>query len=272
MINNLSFVMYTNEKYLPIAKLSIDSLTEHFTLPIPKYLATNHFESHLNYHDFSIIDTQISFQNDASHFRDVMYNLLTKHVYTQYFLYFSEDYYLINTFKSDKFIQLLSYIETNNIGYMSLIGHPLCFGSIVEDVEKYDLTNIMKFNLSYTYSFSMQPAVWNKDLFLEILENNPKLTLQMLDTTNFNNKKGIHLSNGWDYDLEPYGFVFDNALFGNYAFDTHNGLDDYYILLYSEIIRGGKFNIHTHINNRNTVNTIIKKYNIKNNPIYQEFL
>lgn len=272
MINNISFVMYTNEKYLPIAKLSIDRVTEYFDLPIPKYLATNRFDSNLDYNDFTIVDAEIPFQHDASHFREVMYNLLTRHVYTKYFLYFSEDYYLINTFKSDNFVKLLSYMEDNDIGYMSLIGHPACFGYPVGNTEKYNLKNIMKFNMSYTYSFSMQPAVWNRDLFLEILENNPKLTLKMLDTTNFNNKKGIHLSNSWDYGWEPYGFIFDNILFGNYAFDTHNGIDDYYIILYSEIIRGGKFNTHTHINNRKTVNKIIQNYSIKNNSIYKEFL
>lgn len=272
MINNISFVMYTNEKYLPIAKLSIDRIAEYFTLQIPKYLATNHFDSDLDYHDFSIVDTQTPFQTDASHFREVMYILLTRYVRTKYFLYFSEDYYLINYFKSNNFIKLLSYIEDHNIGYMSLIAHPPCFGSPVEDVEQYGLKNIMKFNSSYTYTFSMQPAVWNRDFFLEIIESNPVLTLQMLDTTNFNNRDKIHLSNGWNYSWDPYGFIFNNSLFGNYAFDTHNGIDDYYMLLYSEIVRGGKFNLNNHFNNRNTVQNIIAKYNLENNPIYKEFL
>ena len=157
MIKNLSFVMYTNEKYLPIAKLSIDRVSEYFNLSIPKYLATNRLNKdfNLNYDDFEIIDANISFESDGSHFRNVMLNLLTNHVKTKYFLYFCEDYYLINTFKINNLIKLLSYIEDKDIGYMSLIGHLQCYGSKKNDTESYELPDIMQLNpMSYVYSFS----------------------------------------------------------------------------------------------------------------------
>jgi hypothetical protein len=275
MIKNLSFVMYTNEKYLPIAKLSVDKVLEYFKLSVPKYLATNRLNKNfdLDYCDFKIIDTNTPFKNDGSHFRNVMLTLLNNHVKTKYFLYFSEDYYLIKPFKINNLIKLLCYIEDKDIGYMSLIGHPQFYGSKNNDTESYDLPDIMQLNpMSYIYSFSMQPCIWNKDFFLQIIDSNQRLTLPILDTTNFKNRKNQPLSSGWDYNWTPHSFVFDSSLFGNYAFDTHNGIDDYYILLYSEIVRGGKFNLNTHNNNKNTVNSIIKQYNITSNPIYQQFL
>lgn len=275
MIKNLSFVMYTNEKYLPIAKLSIDRVSEYFNLSVPKYLATNKLNKdfNLDYCDFEIIDANIPFESDGSHFRNVMLTLLTNYVKTKYFLYFSEDYYLIKTFKINNLIKLLAYIEDKDIGYMSLIGHSQFYGSKNNDTESYDLPDIMQLNpISYIYSFSMQPCIWNKDFLLQIIDSNQRLTLPILDTTNFKNRKNKPLSNGWDYNWTPHGFIFNNSLLGNYALDTHNGIDDYYMLLYSEIVRGGKLNLNTHNNNKNTVKSIISKYNIRSNPIYQQFL
>lgn len=272
-MNDISLVVYTNEKYLPIAKLSIDQIKQYFSAPVPKYLATNRFhDMGLNYDDFIIVDANTNFQVDASHFREVMLQLLSKHMHTKYFLYFSDDYYLIKPTKIDNLTKVLSYVQDNNIGYMSLIGHPACFGNLVNNTAPYTLPDIMKLDTSYVHAFSMQPAIWNREFFLQILESNGRLTLQMLDSTSFNNRSGKHIVEKWDYDWSPYAFVMDDNLFGNYAFDTHNGIDDYYILLYSEIMRHGKMNLTNHINNRNTVTEIINKYSLRSNPIFREFL
>lgn len=272
-MNNLSLLMYTNEKYLPIAYLSALQHNKYLNLNIKKYLVTNKFIDYgFNFNDFSIIDTDTSFAGDASHFRNVMYKTLKDHIKTDYILYFQDDYYLIDKIKNDNFLQLFNYVQDKNIGFMSLYGHRPEHGIIVDDTKTYDLLNIMKFHHSYTYSTSVQPCIWNRKFLLDILEHNERLTLSMLDTSHFKNKAGGRQSDHWDYDWEVYGLVFDRPIMGAFAFDEHNGSDDYYLLHYSEIIRHGKFNRHTHHNNKKIVEKIIEELNLKNDNRYKLFL
>jgi hypothetical protein len=272
-MNNLSLLMYTNEKYIPVAYLSYMQINKYLNLHIKKYLVTNKFlDYNFSFDDFSIIDTSISFCDDASHFREVMYKALKEHILTDYILYFQDDYYVLNYVKTDNFIKLFDYIQSKNIGFLSLYGHGAFNGEIVADCDMNGLPNIIKFYHSYMYSTSVQPCIWNRKFLLDILENNNYLTLSMLDTSNFKNKKGSHQSAEWDYDWDVYGLVFDKPEMGGFAFDEHNGIDDYYLLHYSEIIRHGKFNTHTHRNNKTIVENIIKKHNIYSDNRYKQFI
>lgn len=272
-MKNLSLLMYTNEKYIPIAYLSSIQQNKYLNLNINKYLVTNKFIDYgFNFLDFNIIDTNTSFVDNSSHFRNVMYKALKYHIDTDYILYFQDDYYLLNKIKNDNFIQLFSYIKDKNIGFISLYGHNPQHGSIVTDTKSCDLPNIMKFHHSYTYCTSTQPCIWNKKFLLDILEHNEYLTMNMLDTSHFKNRSGGLQSEAWDYDWDLYGLVFDNPIMGSFAFDEHNGIDDYYLIHYSEIIRHGKFNTHTHRNNKKVVEELIKQYNLTNDNRYANFL
>ena len=268
-MNNLSLLLYTNEKYIPIAYLSSIQHKKFLNLNITKYLVTNKFiDQNFNFTNFNIIDTQVTFTDDASHFRNVMYEALTNYIKTDYILYFQDDYYLINYIKIDNFIKLFNFMQNNNIGFLSLYGHDKINGEYIYN----DLSKLIKFNYNYEYCFSTQPCIWNRRFLLEILESNPYLTMRMLDTAKFKNKQGKHISENWDYNWSGAGLIFDSPEMGNYALDTHNGLDDYYLLIYSEIIRHGKFNTHTHKNNKFIVNQIISEYNLLKDLRYNEFL
>jgi len=63
-----------------------------------------------------------------------------------------------------------------------------------------------------------------------------------------------------------------NSLTSNYTFDEHNGNDDYFLMLYSEILRFGKFNFNTHSNNRIFLEKFLSEKNIdKNHEIYYKY-
>lgn len=273
MLDNISLIMYTNEKYIPIANLSASQINKHLLLNIPKYLITNKFiDYNFNFLDFHIIDTNTPFAHDASHFREVMYKTLKNYINTDYILYFQDDYYLFKDLKINNFLNLFNYIQQQDIGFMSLYGHGSECGELIENTTKFNLPSIMKFYRSYMYSTSVQPCIWNRQFLLDILEHNEYLTLSMLDTSNFKNKMGYRQSDGWDYQWDTYGLVFDSPDMGGFAFDNHNGIDDYYLLMYSEIIRHGKFNTHTHYNNKIIVNKIIEEYKLKKDSRYSNFL
>jgi hypothetical protein len=68
-------------------------------------------------------------------------------------------------------------------------------------------------------------------------------------------------SDFWDYEFKHICLNKNNST-GNYAFDEHNGEDDYFLFLYSEIMRHGKFNVLSHRNNRTFLDEFLPKNNI----------
>lgn len=271
-MNNISLVMYTNEKYLPIAYLSSIQINKYFNLDIPKYLLTNRYLNlNFNYENFNIFETNTKFDSYGYHFKDMMIKFLSS-IDSTYILYFQDDYYLINYFKQDNFYNLLNYIISNDIGFMSLTPAKTQFGNIVNNTKSYNLPDIIELNPSYEYITSTQPCIWNKNLLLQILKDNDYLNLSMLDTANYKNSHGNPIRSEWTYYQKPYSFASSCSIVKNYAFDEHNGNDDYYILLYSEIIRYGKFNTNTHKNNKQIVEQIMNMYDLQNDNRYKIFL
>jgi len=75
----------------------------------------------------------------------------------------------------------------------------------------------------------------------------------------------------WDYGFKHLCLnKFDYT--SNYAFDERNVDGDYFLFLYSEIIRFGKFNFKTHNNNRFFLEKFLNEKDITpQHPIYGKF-
>lgn len=283
----LSVVFYTNEKYFPIAELAISEFNKFSkNINIEKYLITNKTQKDYcpNILDFKLLDTNVEFRSDASHFSEVLINGLKK-IKTEYVLFFLEDYFLMRDIKKSNLKKLMNVILYNNIDHFSFMSYDY------EDWETLDLNydqvglpknSILEIKDSYLYKYSAQPCIWKVSSLIELLENNPNLTVSQLDVTDIKNKKGEKRhgnSEGfwntpidfWDYDFKSYCLRKMHQT-NYYAFDTHNGKDDYLFFQYAEVIRFGKFNFKTHRNNRDYVINFLNEKNInKDNLKYKNF-
>jgi hypothetical protein len=142
------------------------------------------------------------------------------------------------------------------------------------DYSKYDLPQdiFLNLNTSYRYMLSVQPSIWNRKSLIKLLESNLKLGLHHFDTSYVRNMKGELRYNMdgdfyetkndyWDYDFKHL-CLNKTPYTSNYAFDERNVDGDYFLFLYSEIIRFGKFNFNTHHNNRFFLEKFLNEKNI----------
>jgi len=279
-MKDLSIIVYTNQTYLPIAKLSVENINKHFCdVDIQKYITSNSFNGDFKFNEMGItpIDSSIPFSENGSHFSRVLINALNE-ISSKYVLLILEDYIIMNDVKQNTLKNLISVMENENIDYLSLMSYEYNdWESLNIDYEKYSLPNniLMKFNYSYFYMFSVQPCIWKRESLITILEHNKNMSVHDFDTTNIKNKKGesrySHNDGMWDTpdNFWDYNFNFvtlrKNELTKNYAFDERGSDGDYFLFLYSEIIRFGKFNFNTHQNNKIFLDKFLEEKNINKN-------
>jgi len=279
-MKDLSLLIYTNQTYLPIAELCLEQISKHFKeIDIKKYITSNSFSVNSKLHemDANLIDTSISFSENGSHFSDVMIEALKK-IPTKYVLLFLDDYLIINDVKKDVLNNLVCVMEDENIDYISLMSYQYdSWEPLNINYEKYSLPKniLINFDYSYLYMFSVQPCIWNKESLITILEHNKNICVHSFDTTNVKNKRGEirhSYSDGfwqtpidfWDYNFK-FVTLRKSELTANFAFDERGCEGDYFLFLYSEIIRWGKFNFKTHNNNRIFLEKFLNEKNITSN-------
>jgi hypothetical protein len=286
-MENLSLLLYTSENHTPIAKLFIQEFNKFSNgLNIPKYIVSNDFKCGNDFTSmgFNMINANIQYCLGGTHFSKVMLKSLNE-IQTDFVILFLEDYILINNIKVDVLSNIMNVMVNENIDHLSLMSYE---GSNWEnyniDYEKYNLDNdiFLKMNEEYLYMLSVQPCIWKRESLIKLLNNNLEVGIHSFDTSYVRNNKGEVRNNinGEFYETPPnfwdYGFKHITLnkipLTGNYAFDEHNGEDDYLLFLYSEIMRHGKFNVLSHENNKVFLNKFLMDNNITpNNKQYSKY-
>jgi hypothetical protein len=283
-MNNLSIVLYTSEKHTPIAKLFVQEFNKFSNgLSIPKYVVSNNFKCDTDFNSmgFNKINCEIPYCGGGTHFEKVMLRSLDE-VNTDYILFFLEDYILTKNIKVDILEKLINVMVNENVDHLSLMSYDHCDWKTFDiNYNHYGLNQDIFLNIDekFLYMFSVQPCIWKKESLIKLLKHNPGIGIHTFDTSYVKNIKGQTRNNlnGESYDTPSdfwdYGFkhisLKKNELTSNYAFDEHNGEDDYFLFLYSEIMRHGKFNVISHDNNRIFLNNFLTENNI--NPQNREY-
>lgn len=279
-MKDLSLLVYTNQTYQPIAELCLEQINNHFKkVNFKKYITSNCFSNDFKelINDFDVIDTSVPFSESGYHFSEVLIKSLER-ISSEYILFFLDDYLVINDVKLDVLENLINVMKDENIDYVSLMSYDYSnWKSLNINYQKYSLPEdiLIHFDYSYYYMFSVQPCIWKKNSLITILEHNKKINVHDFDTTNIKNKKGeIRYYNDYSFwntsdDFWDYNFKFvtlrKSEITKNFAFDERNSGGDYFLFLYSEVIRNGKFNFNTHHNNRIFLEKYLKDKNIFSN-------
>jgi hypothetical protein len=284
-MNNLSILFYTSENHVPISKLSIEEFNK-FTknIDIKKYLVTNNINDELDFLDFKVINTLTPYCDGGTHFSEVMIKGL-KEVETDYVLFMLDDYTLFTEIKQENLKSLVLIMEDKKIDHISLMSYNFENWGIYDiNYSKYNLPQnvLLNLNTSYRYMLSVQPSIWNRNSLIKLFESNPKLSLKHFDTSYVKNMKGEYRHNMdgdfyetkndyWDYEFKHL-CLNKSHITSNYAFDERKVDGDYFLFLYSEIIRFGKFNFNTHHNNRFFLEKFLNEKNITSqHPLYGKY-
>jgi len=284
-MNNLSVLYYTSENHAPIAKLSIDEFNKfNQNISFKKYLVSNNIKDNIDFSDFQIINTFTPYCGGGTHFSEVMIKGLSM-IDTDYVLFMLDDYTLFTEIKKENLEKIVSVMNDEKIDHVSLMSYNFKDWEIYNlDYSKYNLPQdiFLNLNTSYRYMLSVQPSIWNRKSLIKLLENNEKLGLHHFDTSYVRNMKGElrHNMVGDFYETKndywDYGFkhlcLNKSDITSNYAFDERKVDGDYFLFLYSEIIRFGKFNFKTHDNNRIFLEHFLTEKNITSqHPIYGKY-
>jgi hypothetical protein len=259
-MGNIETIIYTNENHINILNVTLPRFVK-FLKPINSNIniVTNKFvnNTNINFNDVNIIETNINFDPQGSHFRDSMLIALTS-IKSEYVLFFCDDYMLNSMIKIDMFNKVKNIINHYNCDFLSFsslayIRHYLEKWLMVNpDLKEFGIEGgiLYEINENYRHLYSVQPCIWKKESLIKLLENNDYLTLHMLDNTIIKNKKG--LLRNLNYETDYYDVDGENNLdygFKNYTIhlpplsfniDDRNLNSDYFVFDYGEILRHGK--------------------------------
>lgn len=279
MIKNLAFLVYTNEKYLPIADLTMESFDDWFPRNVFKrYLVSNKFTNYqFKTKNFIPLESQTEFDGMGNHFGETLSKSLPK-ITEEYIFFLCDDYFVINKPNLERLRDLIKIIINSKIDFFSFASmNPNSEWEIFN--EKNDLLpDIQLYYIpeNYQYRHSVQPCIWKKNSLLEILKYNTHLPIHHLDTTNILNKKGFNRE--FFYEKSIWGEYPNNEGYGFKCICTDfKGYDEltdynYFILPYVEIIRHGYFNFWQETNTKRFIEKLIEEKDIRNNKELKKFI
>lgn len=279
-MNNICFLFYTNEQYLPILDLTNQEFDKFFPEnKIRKIVVANNFSDYeFTSDNFEKINTNIPFDGMGNHFERVMINALSV-IEEDYIIFFCDDYMLIDKPKLEKLNKLIEFIQKDDIDFFT-------FASVnpKENWTKYQVPenisegrSFYQIPYNYQYHYSVQPCIWKKSALLEILYHNPNLSLHGLDTSNIKNRQGFRKEMNYETSVwkdykngeQSYGF---KCIATDYkAFDEMEDFQ-FFVFPYVEIIRHGFFNMQYETNTKRFLEKFIPEKNLNTNKNYQKFL
>jgi len=258
MINDVSVLVYTNERGISITDLTLPRVITAFENVIDNiYLTANKLPSNFNTYNVRYIDAGVEFSTNGSHYSQTLQYAL-KEIPEEYILFLCDDYLFHSQAKQNVLENIVTLIKKYNVDYFSFAS--LCYCDIVIREWKTPDINLKEFNLegtlyeigdNYRHLYSVQPCIWKKTSLLRLLESNPNMSLWDMDNTSVRNTKGKgrHLN----YETNLYEVTPETALdfnFKNYTInlppltyniDNRQPDSDFYVLDYGEVIRHGKF-------------------------------
>jgi hypothetical protein len=283
-MNDLEIIVFTNENHIDILNVTLPRIVNYLS-PINSKInvITNKFvnDTDIDFSKVNVIDTNIKFDKNGSHFRDSMLFSLLQ-IKSKYVLFFCDDYLINSVIKKDTFNNVMDIIEHYNCDFMSFS----TLKSNRQDLLKWKIinSNLTNFGIDdavlyevdkdFRHLYSVQPCIWKRESLIELLTYNEFLTLHMLDNTMIKNKKGVDRILNYETNyFESNNFNSLDYGFKNYIIDlpplTFN-IDeralnsDYFIFDYGEIMRYGK------IQEYRTNSVIILNEFLNENPIIKD--
>lgn len=293
-IDNVHFLIYSNENTLPIVDLSLKYFDKHFGLDNIKItVASNKFlTDDLSFKDkVNYISADVPFCNGGGHFSKTISNAIDI-IEEKYIFYYCEDYINIDPVQWDKFAKLINLLDKENIDLFTFSNfRPDHFNKnntpgtfkVFEKCEEYgfNIDDIFYVGEEQIHRYSLQPGIWNKNSLKEILSYNPHMTLHHLDSSHIKGKKGSYR----DRKLEPFQqyvpWLDTSENYNHKVLTCKNMIFDYYpdarqqfVISYLELMRSGKICFHgssllSHIEKDNWVRIEIDKI-VKENDLYND--
>lgn len=210
MKNNISFIVYSHSSYSDLWEAFFDRAAKHVDCEFEKYylfadsvpeemkeIVPSHFEV-------------VTYEDNES-YTERLSKCLSQ-IETDYCLFHHEDMILCGDAKMDTLNEYFTLMNTENIDFIKLLkgGAPQ---DTAADTSHYKCESLRVILSSFQYIIAIQPSIWRKKTFLEIV----------------NHHQGMNI---WDFETKAqefcrlrnykcfYSFVGDERKRGNYHWDS----------------------------------------------------
>lgn len=258
---NISALMYTSPGYLPICELACDHIRLLPEWPLQTYLACSNFpEQYLNTTNISPCEAIIFPQEkevEGEQWREVIIHALSK-ISSKYVLCLLDDFMITAVNWQVILNEIVPIVEEHDYTNISFQAVEFNTTHFTPPAIQYNTTNFTVWEVSseWQYKNSVQPAIWNREHLLHLLQSNSTAKLHSFDI-NHN--------------------IVDNSEFKRLVtnnFPNASGRKYQYhqpLFQYTEIIRWGGFNISESSHTIPFIKDLIEKYDLKNKERYSPF-
>lgn len=275
-MEDISFLIFTNEKYFDLLELTLPFVlnnTKHLEKKIN--VVSNRLPTNVSLYDVTYFNANENFTENGSHFRNCMLYALER-IGERYILFLCDDYLIQSPIDKIIFRNIISFLDEFSVDFLSL-GTQKHIENVITSWKQpniehtnfwFDKNHFYEMDSSYRHMYSVQPCVWKKNSLIELLINNPTLTLHQLDNTDIMNKKqkrrNFEFIEPLFYKNEPnfFDYQFKNFCYHNppltYHIDEKPIGSDFFLLDYFEIVRHGKF-LTANVNSKFLLDNILEK-------------
>lgn len=274
-MRDISFVVFTNEKYFKLLYLTLP-----YTIENTKHLGktvnvvSNRIPEHDKFDGVNYIDPNVNFSPTGSHFRDSLLTALNQ-IPEDYILFLCDDYLIKSPINKNRFDNLVNIMEKINGDFLALGTQKHIENFVVNwnrpeiKLSDYGFPDdcFYEFDETARHMYSVQPCIWKKSSLIELLNHNPGLTLHQLDNTDILNKRREKRNL---IDKHSYLFYETKENFFDYGFKNFcyhfppltNHVDekpmssDFLLIDYIEIVRHGKF-LNAEVNSKTILYNIL---------------
>jgi hypothetical protein len=274
-MRDISFVVFTNEKYFKLLYLTLP-----YTIENTKHLGktinvvSNKIPEHDKFDGVNYIDPNVNFSSTGSHFRDSLLMALNQ-IPEDYILFLCDDYLIKSPINKNRFDNLVNIMEKINGDFLALGTQKHIENFVVNwnrpeiKLSDYGFPDdcFYEFDETARHMYSVQPCIWKKSSLIELLNHNPGLTLHQLDNTDILNKrrekrnlieKHSYLfyeskENFFDYGFKNFCYHFPPLT--NHV-DEKPMSSDFLLIDYIEIVRHGKF-LNAEVNSKTILYNIL---------------
>lgn len=300
-LQNVHFLIYSNENTLPIVELSLKYFEKYIGLDNIKIsVASNRYlNNNLPFKDkVNYINADVDFASDGFHFGKIL-SKAVETIEEEFIFYFCEDYIHIKPIEWDKFGKLVNLLSKENIDLFTFSSfQPEKFNNhntpgtfkLFEKNTDYGFISdeIYYVGEEQIHRYSLQPGIWKRDCLKEILKYNPYLKLHYLDSSHICGKKGTYRDRKLDPFQQYLPWSDDDEKYNHTVLTSKYMIFDYYpeggqqfVISYLELIRNGKICFHgsdvlnqidEHNWVRKEINKIVEENDLYNDERYNKFL
>jgi hypothetical protein len=140
-----------------------------------------------------------------------MMRMFLNNLESDYFIYMQEDYVLTDYVDQNRLDKLVKYVVDNDVNYVRFIASPGGNGDIILIDDDVSIREIEK---GQQWRTSLMVAIWNKNVFLELINSDMNITpwqFEHINSNGFDNFYCLDIEEDGECDVIPFAGIYGSS-------------------------------------------------------------